>query len=41
MLRCAQVHKFEEGFEKPDEESIEMLEEIVEQTMLCDEPDVD
>ncbi|EKX49263.1 hypothetical protein GUITHDRAFT_104791 [Guillardia theta CCMP2712] len=32
-----EVHKFEEAFEIPDEDHIEMIERIVEQTMLLDE----
>ena len=35
MIR--EVHKFEEAFEIPDEDHIEMIERIVEQTMLLDE----
>mmetsp|Transcript_40511 Transcript_40511/g.63246 ORF Transcript_40511/g.63246 Transcript_40511/m.63246 type:complete len:89 (+) Transcript_40511:827-1093(+) len=36
-----EVHKFENNYEVPIEEHIEMLEMIVEYTMLLDEPDVD
>ncbi|KAJ1477513.1 hypothetical protein T484DRAFT_1963201 [Baffinella frigidus] len=36
-----EVHKFEESFEVPDEDLIELLELVVEAVMLIDEPEVD